>query len=68
MRPKFENIGAWHLARDLIRKVNGKKGNPEPVNGYDTRYTRCFNLRNLQSGYLFQGRFRKVFAMGYCIC
>jgi len=23
--PKFEDIGAWHLARDLTRKLNGKK-------------------------------------------
>jgi len=23
--PKFEDIGAWHLARDLTRKVNGRK-------------------------------------------
>jgi hypothetical protein len=23
--PKFEDIGALHLARDLIRKVNGRK-------------------------------------------
>jgi len=22
---KFEDIGAWQLARDLTRKVNGKK-------------------------------------------
>jgi len=25
-----------------------------------TRYTRCFNLRNLQSGHLFQGRFKSI--------
>ncbi len=25
--PKFEDIGAWQLARDLTRKVNEKKLN-----------------------------------------
>ena len=23
--PKFEDIGAWRLARDLTRKINGRK-------------------------------------------
>jgi hypothetical protein len=34
--PKFEDIGALHLARDLTRDVNGRKVtlNPEPVNAY----------------------------------
>jgi len=31
--PKFEDIEAWQLARELTRKVN-EKGNPEPLNAY----------------------------------
>jgi len=32
--PKFEDVKAWQLARELTRKVNERKVtlNPEPVN------------------------------------